>query len=64
MHTLVAQSIFYIGFLMSVATIQCLNYTGQQSKKQNLQCMFLTHVRLETGHSYQTWYESVDSKQI
>ena len=33
-------------FLMTVATIQCLNYTGLEikSKKQNLQCLFLTHL--------------------
>ena len=48
---------------MYVATIQHLNDNGQESKKHNLQFMFLTHVTLKRSQGHETYNENVDPVQ-
>ena len=48
---------------MCVATIQCLNYSGQESKKQVAVYDPDTSVTLKQGQGHQTWYVLVDPKQ-
>ena len=43
-HIRVTQIILCISFIMYVASIQHLNYRGQESKTRNLQLIFLTHL--------------------
>ena len=57
--------------LMYVATIQSLNYTGQELKQQQRQQQntrfaiyaFYRLVTLKQGQRNQTWYRSIDPKQ-
>ena len=52
---------------MCIATIQKLNYSRQESKEQsrkyNLQFIFLTHVTLKQSQGHQTYNEYVDPEQ-
>ena len=48
---------------MHVATTHHLNYSRQESKKHNLQFIFLTPVTFEQSHGHQTYNEKVDPKQ-
>ena len=48
---------------MYVKTIQCLNYSGQESKKQFVVYDSDTPVTLKQGQRNQTWYKLVDPKQ-
>ena len=48
---------------MCVATMHCLNYTGQESKKQSAVYDSDTPVTLKKGPGHQTWYELLDPKQ-
>ena len=49
--------------LLYVAVIQCLNYSGQESKNNNLQFVSDTPVTLKQYQDQQTCYESVNPKQ-
>ena len=62
-HITVTQIILGIIFLMCVATIQHLNYRGQESKTHNLQFISDTPVTLKQGQGYQTETENVDLKK-
>ena len=48
---------------MYVSTIQHLNYSGQESKKQFAVYDSDTPVTLKQGQSHQIWDELVDPKQ-
>ena len=48
---------------MYVRTIRCLNYDGQESKKQFAVYDSDKPVTLKQGQSQQTWYDLVDPKQ-
>ena len=50
-------------FLMYVRNIQCLDYGGQESKKQFAVYDSDTSLILNQGQGHQTWYELVDPKQ-
>ena len=43
--------------------MQCLNYSGQESKKQIVVYDSDTPVTLKQDQGHQTWYELVDPKQ-
>ena len=62
-HTPVPESILFLIFLMYVKTIQHLNYSGQESKKQFAVYESQIPVTLKEGQGHQTWYELVDPKQ-
>ena len=59
----VAQSILCLIFLMYVATVHHLNYSGQESKKQLAVYDSDTSVTLKYSQGHQTWYELLDPKQ-
>ena len=61
--TPVTQRIQSLIFLMYVAIIQCLNFNGQDFKKQFTLYSSVTPVTLKQGQSHQMWYEFVDPKQ-
>ena len=50
-------------FKMYVAFMHCLNYNGQESKKQFAVYDSDTPVTLKYGQSHQTWYKLVDPKK-
>ena len=51
-------------FVMYEAIIQCLNYTGQETKKEKLAvCVFDTPVTAKQGRGHWTWYDMIDCKQ-
>ena len=62
-HTRVTQIVLCMIILMYVATIQHLNYRGQESKTHNLQFISDTPVTLKQGQGYQTETENVDLKK-
>ena len=47
----------------SIRTTQCLNYSGQESRKQFAVYDSDTPVTLKQGQGHQTWYDLVDLKQ-
>ena len=49
---------------MNIATIHCLHYIGQESKKQFAVYDLDTQVTLKQGQGHQTWYELRDLKQL
>ena len=50
---------------MYIATVQCLNYTGKDSKKTNQFTVYVfeTLVTLKQGQGHKTLYDLVDPKQ-
>ena len=63
-YTPVTQSILCLIFLMHVATIQRLNYSGQESKKKQITVYDSdTPVTLKYGQGHHAWYKLVDPKQ-
>ena len=61
-YTSVTQSKLCWIFLMYEATIQHLNYSGQECKEQFRGHDYDKHVTLKQGQGHQIWYELVDPK--
>ena len=61
-YTTVTQSMLCLIFLMYVRTMQCLNYSRQESKKKFADYDSDTPVTLKQGQDHETWYELVDPK--